>query len=273
MLPKFGSVRFSPLFWEPRTELIKHFLELNRTRTEPFRTGSNCRTARNFEKCKLHIFYTLKPIVTCNLCLNFFVLILFDGPSARKREIDKKLPYLVMTNHSKPRKSGQYNSITAFFRQTGPIITFLHLIQGILHSFLCISSENFDWFSNGSGNLENSQNRELNRGQKLENRNRTEPNFRFGSVGSGSLHQFRMLSCGTDCGNFRNAGRSYTGHVRLGLRTVRIMGTAISVTGQTGCPHRQPYRFYLTSIAKRFGSCLKRVPTAVDGRFKLSYVI
>jgi len=107
VLPKFGSVRFSPPFLRTENRTDRFFSELNRTGTEPFRTGSNGRTARNFEKTAPHKFYILKLIVTCNLCLNFFVLILFEGTSARKHEIDTGLPYLVMTNHSKLRKPGQ----------------------------------------------------------------------------------------------------------------------------------------------------------------------
>ena len=68
----------------------------------------------------------------------------------------------------------------ALFRQTEPIITFLHHIQGVLHAFFCISSEKFDLFSNGSGILENSQNRELNRSQNW--RTGTGLNRTFGSV-------------------------------------------------------------------------------------------
>jgi hypothetical protein len=68
----------------------------------------------------------------------------------------------------------------ALFQQTGPTITFLHHIQGVLHAFFCISSENFDWFSNGSGILENSQNREPNRSQNW--RTGTGLNRTFGSV-------------------------------------------------------------------------------------------
>ena len=121
MLPKFGSVWFSPHFLRTKNQTDNFFSELNRTGTEPFGTGSNCRTTRNSKKCTLHKFYTLKLITTCNLCLNFFVLMLFEGTSARKHEIDKELPYLVMTNHLKLRKPCRQSSITAVFRQ---IITF-----------------------------------------------------------------------------------------------------------------------------------------------------
>jgi hypothetical protein len=107
---------------------------------------------------------------------------LFQGTSARKHKIDKELPYLVMTNHSKLRKPCQQNSITALFRQMGSIITFLHHTEAVLHAFFCISSENFDRFSNGSGILENSQNREPNRGQNW--RTGTGLNRTFGSVPS-----------------------------------------------------------------------------------------
>ena len=72
--------------------------ELEQNHLEPVRT------ARNFEKCTLHKFYTLKLIAASYLCLNFFVLMLFEGTSARKHEIDKELSYLAMTNHSKLRK-------------------------------------------------------------------------------------------------------------------------------------------------------------------------
>ena len=101
VLLKFSSVQFSPHFLRTENRTDRFSLELNRTRTELFRTSSNCWTTRNFEKCALHKFYTLKLIAASNLCLNFFVLMLFEGTSARKREIDKALPYLVMTNHSK----------------------------------------------------------------------------------------------------------------------------------------------------------------------------
>ena len=97
-----------------------------RTRTELFRTGSNHRTARNFEKCTLHKFYTLKLIAASDLCLNFFVLMLFEGTSARKHEIDKALPYLAMTNHLKLQKPCQYSSITALFQQMVCITGFPH---------------------------------------------------------------------------------------------------------------------------------------------------
>jgi len=59
---------------------------------------------------------------------------LFEG-SARKHEIDKELPHLVMTNHSKLRKPCQQKSITALFQQMGPIITFLHHTEAVLHTF------------------------------------------------------------------------------------------------------------------------------------------
>ena len=107
VLPKFSSVWFSPHFLRTKNQTDRFFSELNRTRTELFRTGSNHRTARNFEKCTLHKFYTLKLIAASNLCLNYFVLMLFEGTSARKHEIDKALPYLAMTNHSKLRKPCQ----------------------------------------------------------------------------------------------------------------------------------------------------------------------
>jgi len=105
---------------------------------------------------------------------------LFEGTSARKHEINKELPHLVMTNHSKLRKPCQQNSITALFQQMGPIITFLHHTEAVLHAFFCISSENFGRFSNGSGILENSQNREPNRSQNW--RTGTGLNRTFGSV-------------------------------------------------------------------------------------------
>lgn len=57
--------------------------------------------------------------------------------------------------------------------------------------------------------------------------------------------------------------------IQLGLRTVRIMGMAISITGQTGCPHRQLYRFYLTNNAKRDGTGLKWVPMAINGHCRM----
>jgi len=107
---------------------------------------------------------------------------LFEGTSARKHEIDKELPHLVMTNHSKLRKPCQQNFITALFRQMGPIITFLHHTEAVLHAFFCISSENVGRFSNGSGILENSQNREPNRSQNW--RTGTGLNRTFGSVPS-----------------------------------------------------------------------------------------
>ena len=56
VLPKFSSVRFSPHFLRTENRTDKFFSELNRTGTEPFRTGSNRWTARNFEKCTLHNF-------------------------------------------------------------------------------------------------------------------------------------------------------------------------------------------------------------------------
>ena len=49
------------------------------------------------------------------------------------------------------------------------------------------------------------------------------------------------------------------------LHTIHIMDTAISITGQTGCPHRQPYSLYLTDVAKWDRMGLERVPTAIDG--------
>ena len=57
---------------------------------------------------------------------NFFVLMLFEGTSARKHEIDKELPYLVMSNYSKLQKPCQKNYIMPLFWKMGPIITFLH---------------------------------------------------------------------------------------------------------------------------------------------------
>jgi len=107
VLPKFSSVQFSPHFLRTENQTDNFFSELNRTRTEPFRTSSNHRTARNVEKCTLPKFYTLKLIAATNLCLNFFVLMLFEGTSARKHEIDKELPYSAMTNYLKLRKSSQ----------------------------------------------------------------------------------------------------------------------------------------------------------------------
>ena len=97
VLLKFSSVQFSPHFLRTENRTDRFFSELNRT-------GSNRQTARNFEKCALHKFYTLKLIAASDLCLNFFVLMLFEGTSARKHEIDKELSYLAMTNHSKLRK-------------------------------------------------------------------------------------------------------------------------------------------------------------------------
>ena len=52
----------------------------------------------------------------------FFVPMLFEGTSARKHKIDKELPYLVMTNHSKIWKPFQKNSIMALFQQMRSII-------------------------------------------------------------------------------------------------------------------------------------------------------
>ena len=56
VLLKFSSVWFSPYFLRTENRTDRFFSELNRTRTEPFRTGSNCQTARNFESCALHNF-------------------------------------------------------------------------------------------------------------------------------------------------------------------------------------------------------------------------
>ena len=102
-----AEVQFSPVLppffenWEPNWQIFF------RTEQNQNRTGSNRWTARNFESCALHKFYTLKLIARCNSCLNFFVWTLFEGTCARKHEIDKELPYLVMTNHSKLRKPCQ----------------------------------------------------------------------------------------------------------------------------------------------------------------------
>ena len=74
VLPKFSSVWFSPHFLRTENRTDRFFSELNRT-------GSNRQTARNFEKCALHKFYTLKLIAASDLCLNFFVLMLFEGTS------------------------------------------------------------------------------------------------------------------------------------------------------------------------------------------------
>jgi hypothetical protein len=83
----------------------------------------------------------------------------------------------------------------------GPIITVLHHIQAVLHACFCISSDNFDWFSNGLGILENSQNQEPNRGQNW--RTGTGLNRTFSSVLSVLV---LCISSGLNFGNTTHTG-------------------------------------------------------------------
>ena len=178
---------FPPPVLRTENQTERFFSELNRTRTELFRTSSNCWTTGNFEKSALHKFYTLKLIATYNLCLNFFVLMLFEGTSSRKHEIDKELPYLVMMTIQDSKNPARKILSWLCFSKWGLLLPFYITHNLFYMLFFCISSENFDWFSKWFRNFGEFSELRTEPQPKLENQNWTEPNFQFSSVGSGSL--------------------------------------------------------------------------------------